>query len=195
MGAVTGTVFKTLILINASLVIGLAHSWVVQSGEQPIGFGVDEGAIEGTVLPRPVGDEQEGSPEAGETLGFEVSVAQAERLFEAGASGDLFVAFLDAREPEEYEAGHVLGSYRMTSETLNDYGFDLPVLSLGAIVPGETVLVIYCGGGTCDASHNLAGYLQDYGFTQMHIMTEGYPAWEAAGLPTEAGPDPLGDTP
>ena len=110
-------------------------------------------------------------------IGFEVSIAEAFILYEqAGAQ------FLDARTPEEYDEGHVQGAFFMTPDMLRE-GYPRALEVLSTDVP----TVIYCVGGDCDASHNVAKYLQDFGYQRLHIMTDGYPAWVDAGHPTEAG--------
>lgn len=208
MGRLGGTVIGAVVLANAALAAGVAHSWVVQSGENPVKLTTEVEGTETLKLPRSgeVDPVDASEPEAGELpasgeepvsgeaaasgeIGFEISVAEGELIYGLYESGE-DVAFLDARLADEFEAGHVLGAYRLMAEELRDQAMTTPVIEFGAITP-ETRIVIYCGGGECEASHSLASYLQDFGFNKLHVMTEGFPAWEAAGLPTEAGPDPL----
>lgn len=133
----------------------------------------------------PSGDEDPAGngAQAGEVLGFEITVDQAARLYDAGIA-----AFFDARLPDEFEAGHIDGA-----SFVNAGSFDAGIPMAVEFVTPDQPIVIYCGGGECDASHNLAAILQQFGYSRLHIMVEGYPAWEAAGLPTAAGPDPLLD--
>ncbi len=63
-------------------------------------------------------------------------------------------------------------------------------VALNFLDPAKPV-VIYCGGGACDASHNVTALLQQLGFNQCHIMTDGYPGWNAADHPTGTD-NPLG---
>ena len=53
-------------------------------------------------------------------------------------------------------------------------------------------IVIYCGGGDCDASHNLAQFLGLVGYNKCLIMKVGYPAWAQAGHPTATGKPEIG---
>ncbi len=115
--------------------------------------------------------------------GLNVSIAESVALFEKGAP------FVDARYLAEYEAGHVLNAFHLTVDQLIA-GKGLGVL--GMMDPAAPV-VVYCGGGMCDASKNLVNYLQAAGFAQCHIMNDGYPAWVAAGQPTATGAPEIGE--
>lgn len=114
-------------------------------------------------------------------LGLEISVPQAKALFDAGAP------FLDSRLRDEYDQGHVAGAFHLTADQLT--GGKTPEV-LNFLDPSKPV-VIYCGGGACDASHNVAALLQQLGFAQCHIMKDGYPGWRDAGHPTTTD-NPLG---
>jgi rhodanese-related sulfurtransferase len=115
--------------------------------------------------------------DAGQPLGLDLTLAQAHSLFTQG------VSFIDARHRDEFEAGHVQGAFHMeASEFLSG---KTPV-ALGFLDTQQPVIV-YCGGGACDASKNLVVLLQQAGFTRCHIMHDGYPAWKDAGHPTAAG--------
>lgn len=118
---------------------------------------------------------------AAAALGLEISIAQAKALYDAKAP------FVDARLADEYAAGHVADAYHLTADMLTS-GKTPEVLSF--LDPAAPV-VIYCGGGACDASHNVTALLQQLGFTQCHIMTDGYPGWRDAGHPTSTD-NPLG---
>jgi rhodanese-related sulfurtransferase len=110
-------------------------------------------------------------------LGLEISIADAKRLFDGGA------LFVDARRREEYLESHVEGAFLLPADI---FAAPQPPAALSMMDPGAT-LVIYCGGGACDASHNTAFALAQRGFKVMHIMTDGLPAWSAAGYPVSSG--------
>ncbi len=110
-------------------------------------------------------------------LGLEISLADAKRLFDSGA------LFVDARRREEYLESHVEGAFLLPADI---FAAPQPPAALSMMDPGAT-LVIYCGGGACDASHNTAFALAQRGFKVMHIMTDGLPAWSAAGYPVSSG--------
>ena len=115
-------------------------------------------------------------------LGLEISIPQAFVLFQQGG-----IIFLDARRKDEFEAGHVDGALLLSTE---HFGRGTIPATIGVLEKSQPV-VIYCGGGACDASKNLVIMLQNFGFTRFHIMTDGFPAWQAAGHPVATGPSPI----
>ena len=91
--------------------------------------------------------------------------------------------FLDAREPQDYAAGHIGNA------------FNLPALSFeahfGKVAPLLTPtsrIVVYCDGTQCDLSHRVIERLQQMGFTNVQILTNGWSVWRQAGLPTQGDP-------
>jgi rhodanese-related sulfurtransferase len=109
--------------------------------------------------------------------GLNITIAQAWDLFQRG------VPFIDARLKKEYEQGRVMGAFH------NPPAGGLRPDVVRFLDPAQPV-VIYCGGGDCKDSENLAILLRQMGFTRLHIMTDGFPAWQAAGHPVEAGGGP-----
>ena len=99
---------------------------------------------------------------------------------------DSFGLFLDARTVKEFEEGHIPNAMWMPVErVLEDASL---VFEIEAEAGGmDQPIVIYCGGGSCDASHNLAIVLEDVGFTNLLVFVEGYPAWTGAGYEVELG--------
>jgi len=118
---------------------------------------------------------------ANQQLGLEITLEQSKALFDAGAP------FLDARTPDEYAQLHVAGAFHLTADKLTQ---GKTPEALNYLDPAKPV-VIYCGGGACDASHNVAAVLQQLGFLQTHVMKDGMLAWAAAGYAT-SNENPLG---
>jgi rhodanese-related sulfurtransferase len=118
-----------------------------------------------------------GSAARAEVLGLDITIPQAFALFGKSAP------FVDARHREEFEAGHVQGAYLMPVE---EFASGKRPAALDFLDPKQPV-VVYCGGGMCDASKNVVIRLQMLGFEQCHIMTDGYPKWAEAGHPTAVG--------
>jgi rhodanese-related sulfurtransferase len=75
------------------------------------------------------------------------------------------------------------------ASTLFDTDSDRAFEIANSMPPGDTV-VIYCVGGECDASHNVARRLAQIGFTDLRIMGVGYTDWVNAGFPIEEGSAP-----
>lgn len=109
------------------------------------------------------------------TLGLMIDSRAAKTLFDMG------VIFLDARIQPEYDAGHIPQAYLLNSTMFGTPAADEAMKALDASQP----VVIYCGGGDCDASKNVAILLQQAGFKQVHIIEKGYPEWKELGYPIE----------
>jgi rhodanese-related sulfurtransferase len=106
-----------------------------------------------------------------------VQTATVKRFFDARAA-----LFLDARDPAEYEKGHIPGAIRLTNpEAQNE-----PERMKALPVEGRPTIV-YCEGGACEASLDLARFLLESGFKKVLVYMGGYPEWEAAGYPIERG--------
>lgn len=120
-------------------------------------------------------------------LDTEIGTVEAYQLWLTGA-----VAFIDARPAKDYEAGHIPFAYLVPAESIGA-GRLGEMMEKGGVDPSWRV-VVYCEGGSCDASHLVALTLQDMGFEKIHIDVDGFPGWEAAGHEVETGPDQiLGD--
>lgn len=108
---------------------------------------------------------------------IQVQLATAKRFFDARAA-----LFLDARDPAEYEAGHIPGAARLTSPEANTD----PALIKALPVEGRPI-ICYCEGGACEASLDLARTLIDAGYKKVLVYMGGFPEWSAAGQPVEKG--------
>mgnify|MGYP005846621299 CR=1 FL=1 len=138
-------------------------------------------------MPAPASDASSNGPTANaptnpaastpEPLGLEIGLEPAFAFFTAGAP------FVDARLLHEFEAGHVEGAFWMPAETFMNGRIPDAVNFMDRAAP----VVVYCGGGQCDASHNVVVLLQQLGFTRCHVMKDGYKAWQDAGHPVATG--------
>jgi phage shock protein E len=102
-------------------------------------------------------------------LGDTVDVATVKGLL-----GNPDVVMLDVREPNEYQAGHIPG---------------IKLLPVGEVanrlseIPKDKPVIVTCHSG--NRSGQVAKYLRDQGYTNIHNMQGGIVAWEAAGYPVE----------
>lgn len=130
-----------------------------------------------TTPPAPAAPDAEALPE-----GF-ITLAQAKALFDR-ADGTVY--FVDARNDEEFRAGHVTGAMHVKPEALRG----APPRKVTDYLTQMTV-VVYCGGGLCDASKNVAKYLEQMGIPgEVYVFEAGFPAWQAAYPDAvETGPD------
>lgn len=107
----------------------------------------------------------------------QVKLGLVKRFFDAGAA-----LFIDARDPTEFEAGHIPGAVRMAQA---DAAAD-PDRVKALPVRGRAIIV-YCEGGECEASLEMARVLIEAGYRKVLVYMGGFPEWAAAGHPVERG--------
>lgn len=115
-----------------------------------------------------------------------ISVEQAVRLYNLSYEDPAApqVIFLDAREADKYAQAHIPMAYHVTPQSF----FDGTLPEDLEYWAKDSIIVVYCSGGDCDASHLVETRLrQQKSFTRVFIMGDGLPGWQALGLPTEAG--------
>jgi rhodanese-related sulfurtransferase len=94
------------------------------------------------------------------------------------------VVFLDAREPEDYRAGHIKGAINFPFEEFDTYWPEVaPKLNK------ESEMVVYCGGLDCEASLFLARELKQRGYTKAYTFFGGSLKWQEEKLPMETSND------
>ena len=106
-----------------------------------------------------------------------LTLAQARQLWQAGSA-----FFLDAREPADFESGHIGNAFNLPAQSFAQHFGDLaPMLTR------ESPLILYCDGKECDLSHRLAESLRQQGYTNALILSNGWTVWRQAGLPIAKG--------
>jgi len=90
------------------------------------------------------------------------------------------VIFLDAREPEDYSAGHIRGAINLPYESLDAYW-----PKVAESLPKESEIITYCSGDECESSLFLGRELLDKGFEHVLVFYGGWREWEKASLPIE----------
>jgi len=100
-----------------------------------------------------------------------ISVADAKALLDKGG-----VAFLDVREPKEYQSGHIPGAVNVPRGLL-EFQIETKIPDKNAVV------VVYCktGGRSCLASQTLV----KMGYKNIKNMDGGWQAWMKAGYPVD----------
>lgn len=95
---------------------------------------------------------------------------------------DINALFIDARKSEEYAQGHIKNainipyeefrskSIRERTEMMKKYNKD-------------GIIVVYCNGGKCEVSIDLAYELARLGFNGVNIYKGGYNEWKESGYP------------
>lgn len=107
-----------------------------------------------------------------------VPLEKAHELWSAGGS-----FFLDARTPADFEAGRLANALNLPVEEFGEY---FP--KLAPLLSPDSPLVVYCDGTECELSHRLAELLRQQGYTNVHMLFNGWTAWSKAGYPVETGP-------
>ncbi len=120
---------------------------------------------------RPIAETTERVPIAAsaqqQTKPLEVKYEQVLRL-----SKDTDVLFLDARAENEYNEGHIPGAKLLTALEFEKH---IPEI-IG--LPRDKRIVVYCGGGLCELSHQLCDNLIAFGFNRVFIYLGGWEDWK-----------------
>jgi len=98
------------------------------------------------------------------------------RIDFAKALYDKKYRFIDARDPADFQAGHVAGAMNIAFHDIEKYKDVLDGL------PKDQVYVIYCSS-SCDVSIDMAYYMAKMGFNKTYIFHGGWDEWKAAGYP------------
>lgn len=111
-------------------------------------------------------------------------VLRMAEAFDRYASKDY--VFLDAREPEEYQTGHIIGALSLPYDYFDEYKDSvLPNLATDAKI------VTYCSGSECESSLYLARLLvQEHGYKNVEIFFGGWAQWSKHKLPIEGDYEP-----
>ena len=96
----------------------------------------------------------------------EVSVKDA---LATHANGD--ATFLDVRDLQEVHLGKIPGAVHISRGNLEN--------KVEAILPRDTLLVVYCGGGSRSAL--AADTLRQLGYTKVSSLAGGFRGWAEAG--------------
>ncbi|MCI0534835.1 MAG: rhodanese-like domain-containing protein [Verrucomicrobiales bacterium] len=106
-----------------------------------------------------------------------IALEKAKELWDSGA-----VIFLDAREPADYAVGHIGNALNLPA-----LAFEKHFGEVAPLLTPESPVVVYCDGKECELSHRLSDSLRQLGFTNIHMLFNGWTVWREAGLPVEQG--------
>ncbi len=101
-----------------------------------------------------------------------ITLEQAKDLFDHGT------LFVDAREIEYYQEGHIAGAW-------SNPNFLELVFKLDSLQGRTTAIVVYCSNDGCGDSEDLAYDLQNEGFTNLYVFKGGWLDWTKANYPVE----------
>ncbi len=87
------------------------------------------------------------------------------------------VVFFDAREEEDFIAGHIDGAINISYMQ-----FDKMKSKLTPI-PKDDIVVTYCGGDDCDLSLLLANEMMKMGYKKVFVFFSGWKKWLTSNYP------------
>jgi len=95
---------------------------------------------------------------------------------------------IDSRDIEDYNNSHIEGSinipYNYYDDFIVDEGDKILLTSTNRILPLEGLYIIYCNGGECDLSLDLAYVMfEEFNFENIFVYEDGLPEWEKANYP------------
>ncbi|MFG0252987.1 MAG: rhodanese-like domain-containing protein [Phycisphaerales bacterium JB038] len=171
------------VLLQACVIAALA-SWagVLSAQFWPLRAGLQAGVNPPTL---PVDDVTDPAPGDAEVAvwppaegAIMINVATAKLAWDMG-----YAEFVDARSEEEFKRAQVIGAWNVSQADLANSG--LPT-DFHEFVGTDTPLIIYCEGGECDTSENVAIRLQDdYLYQTIYILKPGIPGWVKAAHPMD----------
>jgi rhodanese-related sulfurtransferase len=102
------------------------------------------------------------------------------RLISLAQAYDLYrdkTLFVDARDPDEYEDGHIAGAVNLPLFMLDEYSNQM------ASMDKSEPFVVYCEGLDCDMSIRLGNELFSKGFKKVFVFFGGWEEWKEADYP------------
>jgi rhodanese-related sulfurtransferase len=183
-----GLVRDAAAIVLLGVALSLVYNW--RGLESRPGWGLPWiGTDRVAELPRlaagpPPSDDPMALPEAGAGLPVipeldrpvQAELDAVKRLFDADAA-----LIVDAREPAEFAEAHIAGAINLPYDEVS-----AEPDRLAALDTGGRPIVVYCGGGECELSMDLAYELIYAGHSRVLVYMGGFPEWEAAGYPVES---------
>jgi rhodanese-related sulfurtransferase len=102
-------------------------------------------------------------------LAYEVNFPMVLSLFMSHKKNN--TNFIDARDPELYAAGHIPGATNIPFEMINQYSDSVKQF------PKSDLQVLYCDGGDCHLSHDLAELMLSQGWSRIAVYIGGWEEW------------------
>ncbi|HEB56980.1 MAG TPA: rhodanese-like domain-containing protein [Gammaproteobacteria bacterium] len=102
-----------------------------------------------------------------------IDTAEAKKLFNNG------VIFVDVRKDKDWAAGRIPDAVHIELKKV------LSAKTLGKEVKKDEPMVFYCNGASCMRSSKASAKAVSWGFSKVYYYRLGFPAWKAAGYPTE----------
>ncbi len=120
-----------------------------------------------------------GSPAAAQESPTVVEGATTVDAAAAKALFDKEVAFIDVRTNEHYKTSRIPGAKLLELFTA------FKKARLAKVVAEDQPVVIYCAGPGCKRSSKACAKAVKWGYKKVSYFRGGFPAWKAAGYPTD----------
>jgi rhodanese-related sulfurtransferase len=101
---------------------------------------------------------------------FVITIAQFERIL---ARKQALV--LDARNPDEFERGHITGARNIPFTRIEEHFEEL------LEIPRDTMIVVYCSDPDCPLGRELVRFMEQMDFKELLLFDAGWDGWVAAG--------------
>lgn len=106
-----------------------------------------------------------------ETHSKELKSVNYEQMKKIVGNPDFII--IDARREDDYKKAHIPGSINLFALSEPNEKFEIIMT-----IPMGKKYVIYCDGGNCDLSHQLATeFLNSFGFTNVYVYEGGWEEW------------------
>ena len=92
---------------------------------------------------------------------------------------DSTALFVDAREPDFFEEGHIPQAINLPRDSI------LQAKALGELADKSRPLIVYCSGEDCEDSRIVAKGLLAMGHAKVSVYAGGMEEWSASGSPVE----------
>lgn len=101
-----------------------------------------------------------------------VTIEQVQQYAKDGSA-----IFIDAREPAEFEKGHLPNAINLPAAQFGDY-----YAKEGESLPREEIaLIVYCQGEPCDQSIEILEYLVNLQYKKLYLYPGGWNEWSKNG--------------
>lgn len=110
---------------------------------------------------------------------YEINLATAMVLYMKRNKSNIH--FVDSREDTLYKEGHIPGALNVAFDHLDRDGEKFLAL------PKDELIVIYCDGGDCHLSHDLAEFALAQGYGRLAVFTGGWAEWSTETEMVETG--------
>jgi rhodanese-related sulfurtransferase len=107
-----------------------------------------------------------------------ITVELAKNLYDRNA------LFVDARTKEEYDSLHVKNSINLPYEEFRNKSFN-DKMEIMKKYNKDGIIVVYCKGGKCEVSIDLAYEIAKIGFNSVNIYRGGIAEWKEKGFPVQ----------